>query len=286
MFKRPTAYSRLNLRDYKMAGANFHQLPALDQPIQRALQLIARCKLRAEFANQLLERRARVRQPRDMFQDVGVRHRGLNESLGRHRQRSNPLTRGVEDGVAHRRRQAHNRRFARSRRRQILAIHQHRLDHRQIAEARHAILREMRIQNAAVRKFHRFKQRAADGHHHRAFNLVFQMLGIHYRAALKRRHHAIDPHFRGRGRHFGAQKFARARWKSRAHVATYPPFSTPQARPTPRFGSLFVLPHPNFSAAACSTARSRSFFRFFRRNSSGSIPTAAARSSMCDSRAK
>ena len=33
--------------DYKMTGTNFHQLPALDQAIQRVLQLVARCELRA-----------------------------------------------------------------------------------------------------------------------------------------------------------------------------------------------------------------------------------------------
>src|SRR5580698_10032971 len=42
-------------RDYKMAGPNFNELSPLDQPIQRTLQFIARCKFRAQFANQLLE---------------------------------------------------------------------------------------------------------------------------------------------------------------------------------------------------------------------------------------
>ncbi len=114
----------------------------------------------------------------------------------------------MEDRVSYCRRQADNRCFARSRRRQILAIYQHRLDQRQIAEARHAILREMWIQNTAVRKFHRFEQSAADGHHYGAFDLVLQMFGIHDRAALEGRDNAVDPHFRRRGRHFRAEKFA------------------------------------------------------------------------------
>ena len=56
-------------------------------------------------------------------------------------------------------------------------------------------------------------------HHHGAFNLVSQMFRIHNCAALKRRHYAVDPHFRRRGRHFRAKKFM-GTMEISAHVAT------------------------------------------------------------------
>ena len=45
MFNRPDGVFAAEPGDDKMAGANFHQLPALDQAVQRAFQLIARCEL-------------------------------------------------------------------------------------------------------------------------------------------------------------------------------------------------------------------------------------------------
>ena len=47
-----------------------------------------------------------------------------------------------------------------------------------------------------------------------------------------------------------------------------------------------AFPQPKAFAAASKTARRRSSFRFLRRNSSGSIPTVCASSSMWLSRAK
>ena len=68
--------------------------------------------------------------------------------------------------------------------------------------------------------------------------------------------------------------------------ATYVPASMPQATPTPRpLGAAFGV-QPNFSAAAFSTRIMRASARFFRRNSTGSMPAFAAMMSMCDSRAK
>ena len=64
------------------------------------------------------------------------------------------------------------------------------------------------------------------------------------------------------------------------------PLFVAAAHPEALTGPAFCFPQPNFSAAAWKTARSRSFFRFFRRNSSGSIFNACASSSMYDSRAK
>ena len=59
----------------------------------------------------------------------------------------------------------------------------------------------------------------------------------------------------------------------------------PSATPTPRpLGAGFGV-QPNFFAAAFSTRSIRGSVRFFRRNSTGSMPAFAAMTSMCDSRA-
>ena len=70
-----------------------------------------------------------------------------------------------------------------------------------------------------------------------------------------------------------------------AHAAMYPPLSNPHAMPTPLPRSGF-FPHPNFSAAVSSTARSRASSMFFSRKASVSIDTSRASSSTCISRAK
>src|ERR1700733_417348 len=67
---------------YKMPGPHFHQLTAFNQPIQRAFQFVARRKLWAELAHQLLERSTRVWETRDMFEELRVRHRDLTNPVG------------------------------------------------------------------------------------------------------------------------------------------------------------------------------------------------------------
>ena len=61
-------------RDDEMAGPNFHQIAAIGQAVERCVQLGARGAAGAEFTDQLLEGGARVRQPRDVFQNGGVSH--------------------------------------------------------------------------------------------------------------------------------------------------------------------------------------------------------------------
>ncbi len=68
-------------------------------------------------------------------------------------------------------------------------------------------------------------------------------------------------------------------------VATRVPESVPRATPWPRPLGGLAGAHPNFAAAALRTPRIFSSRRCLSRNSTGSIPAAAAMMSICDSRA-
>jgi hypothetical protein len=69
-----------------------------------------------------------------------------------HRHLAHPRPRSRENRIPHRRRQRHNPRLARPRRRQILPVDQHHLNLRRVPEPRHPILRKMRIRNLPIRK--------------------------------------------------------------------------------------------------------------------------------------
>src|ERR1035437_3144351 len=60
----------------------------------------------------------------------------------------------------------------------------------------------------------------------------------------------------------------------------------PQATPYPRLLGALAGVQPKRSAAALRTRIIRGSLKFLRRNSTGSIPAAAAMMSICDSRAK
>src|SRR5690606_31893157 len=101
--------------------------------------------------------------------------------------------RGV-DRVADRGRDRDDRRLARAGGRQVLAVQQHDVDRRDVAEAREAVLREPRVQDAASLELDRLPQRAAEPHHDRTLDLVAQPVWVHDRAALERLDDAPDAH--------------------------------------------------------------------------------------------
>jgi hypothetical protein len=80
----------------------------------------------------------------------------------------------------------------------ILAIQEHNLDPRSVAEPRPLIVREVWVQHTAVFEFDRLEHPSPKAHHDRAFNLILQVLRIDDRPALEGRHDALDTHAFGR----------------------------------------------------------------------------------------
>src|SRR5581483_563354 len=113
---------------------------------------------------------------------------------------------GVENGVTDGRRQRDNRALARTRRRQVPAVEEDRFERRDVAEARHAVAREARVEDLPVRKFDGLKQRPADALYDRPLDLILQAVGVDYGAALEGCHDAHDLHLAARpiSRDFGA----------------------------------------------------------------------------------
>src|SRR3974377_1912058 len=79
------------------------------------------------------------------------------DSVGRHGQRSQAHTGGVEDSVAHCWRKSYDGRLSRACRGLILAIDQNNFDRGNIAEARKAIAREAAVEDAAIFEFDGFE---------------------------------------------------------------------------------------------------------------------------------
>src|SRR5882724_2008580 len=119
------------------------------------------------------------------------------QPIWNHRQIVEANAGGVEDGVTDGRRHGHDGRFSGTGRRQIFAIKQDGFDFRNIAESRYAIVREMRILDAAVFEFDGFEERAAQTLNHRADDLVAQSVGIDDGAAFECFHQANDAHGAG-----------------------------------------------------------------------------------------
>src|ERR1043166_7106641 len=138
--------------------------------------------------------------------------------LSLQRQLPDPAASRIENSVPDRRRDSHDRRFARARAHQVLTVEPHALDRRCIAEARQAIAREPVVQNLSVAEFDALEQRAAKPHYDRALYLVFQMLGIDDGAAFERDYRA--EYLGGAGvrvdRDFGAGRHIAAFFESRA----------------------------------------------------------------------
>src|SRR5208283_566896 len=114
------------------------------------------------------------------------------QSIGCERQAAQTLTSCLKDCVPNCRRNSHDWRFTRSDRGKILSVKEYRLDFRDILESRHAILSEVRIENAPILKLDGFKQRTTNSHNIRALHLVTQPIWIDDRATLKCRHYALD----------------------------------------------------------------------------------------------
>ena len=114
--------------------------------------------------------------------------------------------------------------------------------------------------NLAVLELDRLEQRPAQAHDDRPFDLVLQVVRVEDRAALERRRRParLALACRSVDRDFGARGDVAALLRAARDAEA-------AARRRLR------LPQPNCFAAASSTARSRSSFRFFRRNSSGSM---------------
>ena len=96
--------------------------------------------------------------------------------------------------------------------RHVLAVDQDRLNLRHVAEARHPIARETRVENAPVGKLHALEQGPAQALDDRALHLAAHVVGVDHRAAVERLHHTqhlrlavrpIDCHLHTR-RHVGA----------------------------------------------------------------------------------
>ena len=83
MLRRPTANSRLRGGDGEMAGAQLDQVAARRQARQRGLQVRAFGAFGSQFAHQLLEIGAGVRQSRDVFEQGRVRHTSDSTGNGR-----------------------------------------------------------------------------------------------------------------------------------------------------------------------------------------------------------
>ena len=132
-----------------------------------------------------------------------------------------------------------------------------------------------RVHDLAILELDRLEERTAQAHHHRPFDLVLEMVRVDDRAALE----GADSSDTTCTRPLDRRRPPRRRWRRSSLFRT-----RPRCRSHDRPRSL--LPQPNAPAAASRTARSRASLRFFSRNSSGSIFTAWASSSMCDSRAK
>lgn len=105
-----------------------------------------------------------------------------------------PSARCVKDGVADGWRQTHQRCFSGAGRWNIFSVDQHNLYFRLIAEAGDAIARKSWVANATVLKFNRLERRAVETHNICAYNLISQSVGIHNRAAIKRRNDSYHAH--------------------------------------------------------------------------------------------
>ena len=92
---------------------------------------------------------------------------------------------GGENGVAHGRRDADNGRLPGPGGGNVLAVQEHDFDFGQVGEARDAVVGEARVGDLAVFKFNGLEQSAAQAHDEGAFDLVFEMVGIDHRAAIK-----------------------------------------------------------------------------------------------------
>src|SRR5579884_891155 len=86
----------------------------------------------------------------------------------------------VENRVRNRGRDADNRCFTRAERLLVFAVDEHDFDLRHIAEPRHSVLRQMRIQDAVVFELDGFEQSSANALNDRTCNEVLEMLGINH----------------------------------------------------------------------------------------------------------
>jgi hypothetical protein len=116
--------------------------------------------------------------------------------------------------------------------------------------------------------------KSAQSHDVRALNLIPQVVWVDDGATFESRQHAqnLDYAAISIDRDLGASRDVSRLLESTA-------YSKAMARG-------FYLPPAELLSGCFKTARSRSFFRFFRRNSSGSMFTMWASSSIKDSRAK
>ena len=96
--------------------------------------------------------------------------------------------------------------LARPRRRQVLAVEQDDLDLGRVAEPRHAVLGELRVEDLAVLEVDRLGHRPAEPHDHRAFDLVLEVVRVDDGAAFEGTDGADDLHAAARSvdGHLGA----------------------------------------------------------------------------------
>src|SRR5215472_8786701 len=96
-----------------------------------------------------------------------------------------PLSVGSKDCIRNRWCNADDRSLPCACRRLVLAIHEHDLNFRHVAQSRYTVLREMSVQNASIVEANRFEQCATDAHHDRPLNLISQAIRIDDCSALE-----------------------------------------------------------------------------------------------------
>src|SRR5581483_7036530 len=63
-----------------------------------------------------------------------------------------------------------------------------------VAETRHAVIRKMWVQYAAIFETNRLEQSATQALHNRTRDLILQALRVHYRSTIERFHHSHNSH--------------------------------------------------------------------------------------------
>src|SRR4029077_4274089 len=107
------------------------------------------------------------------------------QAIWHQRQRAQPISGGVKDGIRNCWRQTDHRALSRSSRGKVLAVEQNGFDDGKIAEAWNAILRHPAIEDSAVLKLDGFEESPTHPLNVRSFDLIAEVSGVHDGAALE-----------------------------------------------------------------------------------------------------
>src|SRR5690349_9279626 len=98
----------------------------------------------------------------------------------------------IEDGIGYSRSQPDNRRFTRAIGRHVFAVNNLNLNRGKVAEARHAIRREVRIEHTSVREVHILEQCSTNCLNNGALDLAPQAIRIYHRPTVPGLQNARD----------------------------------------------------------------------------------------------